>query len=115
MVTAMGLMPAAAQNPFVSVDRQTVLGTLKASGARDEDVLHAQKETMMAPYRHLKKLAIISIVIGGLFTITIFMAWFGIPVLLMAWWLWRLQAKNTAAVEAGYAEYVQSLGASRPA
>jgi hypothetical protein len=107
----MGLVPAGAANPFASVDRTTVIGTLKSTGSRDPDILHAQKETLLGPYRNLKKLAILSIVIGGLFTVTIFMAWFGIPVLLLAWWLWRFQAKNTAAVEEGYAEYVQSMRA----
>jgi hypothetical protein len=106
---AMGLMPAGAQNPFTSVDQQTVIGTLKSSGTRDRDVLHAQKETMLAPYKHLKMLAKIGYVVGGLFTIMIFMAWFGIPVLIASWLLWKFQAKQTAAVEAGYAQYVASL------
>jgi hypothetical protein len=104
----MGLMPAAGANPFTSIDRQTVLGTFKASGARDPDVLHAQKETLIAPYKNLKRLAMICIGVGALFTITIFMSWFGIPLLLFAWWLWRFQAKNTAAVEEGYADYLRS-------
>jgi hypothetical protein len=38
------------------------------------------------------------------------MAWFGIPVLLGAWWLWRFQARNSEAVEEGYTEYMQSAG-----
>ena len=107
----MGLMPAAGANPFTPIDRQTALGTFKACGARDADVLHAQKETLLAPYRNLKRLAVICIVIGALFTITIFMSWFGIPLLLFAWWLWRFQARNTTAVEDGYADYLRSTGA----
>jgi hypothetical protein len=105
----MALMPAGATNPFTSIDQQTVMGTLKSTGARDTDVLHAQKETMLAPYKHLKMLAKIGYAIGGLFTIMIFMAWMGIPVLIASWLLWKFQAKQQAAVEAGYAQYVASL------
>jgi hypothetical protein len=106
----MGLMPAGAGNPFTPVDKKSVVGTLKATGSRDPDVLHAQKQTLLAPYKHLKLLAQISFGVGALMTLTIFMAWFGIPVLLGAWWLWRFQARNSEAVEEGYTEYMQSAG-----
>ena len=105
----MGLMPAGASNPFSTVDEQTVFGTLKETGSRDPDILYAHKETMLAPYKNLKRLAMIGAAIGGLFTIMIFMAWFGIPVLIASWLLWRFQAKQVANVEAGYARYQSSL------
>ena len=107
----MGLMPAGTANPFIPVDRKSVVGTLKATGSRDPDVLHAQKQTLLAPYKQLKTLAKICIGIGALFTVTVFMAWFGIPLLLFAWWLWRFQARNSTAVEDGYADYMQSANA----
>ena len=107
----MGLMPAGASNPFSSVDQKTAFGTFKATGSRDPDVLYAHKETMLAPYKNLKRLAMIGAVSGGLFTITIFMAWFGIPVLIASWLLWRFQAKQAANVEAGYAQYLSSMSA----
>jgi hypothetical protein len=105
----MGLMPAGASNPFSTVDEQTAFGTFKATGSRDPDVLYAHKQTMLAPYKNLKTLAIIGLASGGLFTIMIFMAWFGIPVLIASWLLWRFQAKQVANVEAGYARYQASL------
>ena len=105
----MGLMPAGASNPFSPVSEQAVFGTLKENGSHDPDVLYAHKETMLAPYKNLKRLAIIGAAIGGLFTIMIFMAWFGIPVLIASWLLWRFQAKQVASVEAGYARYQASL------
>ena len=105
----MGLMPAGASNPFSSINQQTAFGTFKASGSKDPDVLYAQKETMLSPYKNLKRLAIIGAVAGGLFTITIFMAWFGIPVLIATWLLWRFQSKQVAAVEAGYKQYLESV------
>jgi len=105
----MGLMPAGATNPFTSIDQQTVMGTLKSTGTRDNDVLHAQKEQMLAPYKHLKTLAKIGFAVGGLFTIMIFMIWMGIPVLIASWLLWKFANKQLATVEAGYSQYVGSL------
>jgi hypothetical protein len=107
----MGLVPNNAGNPFAALDARGVLGTFKASGATDPDVLHAEKETLLLPQRNLKKLAWIGGIIGGLFTVTIFMAWFGIPLLLGTGWLWRFQARNTTAIEDGYAEYLRTIQA----
>ena len=67
----MGLMPAGAANPFSSVDQRTAYGAFKASGSFDPDALYAQKETMIAPYKNLKRLAVIGFGVGGLFTVTI--------------------------------------------
>lgn len=105
----MALMPPGAVNPFSPVNPQTVIGTLKSTGSQDPDVLLAQKATLLAPYAHLKLLAKIGFVVGGLMTITIFMAWFGIPVLLFAWLLWRFQARQIGAVEEGYAQFTASV------
>jgi hypothetical protein len=107
----MGLMPAGTVNPLTPVDQQTAFGLFKSSATRDPDVLYAQKETMLAPYKNLKRLALLGYVTGGLFTITIFMAWFGIPVLIAAWLLSRFQAKQTSNIEAGYAQYLSSMTA----
>jgi hypothetical protein len=108
----MGLMPAGASNPFTKLDKQTVIGTLKACGSRDPDVLHAQTAQLLAGAKHLKLLGLICMVIGGLFTVTIFMAWFGIPAVLFGWWVGRFGKRNIQTVDAAYAEYL-GLGAAR--
>ena len=108
----MGLMPAGASSPFTSISEQAALGLFKSSGSRDPDVLYAQKETMIAPYKNLKRLAIICYVGGGIFTAMIFMAWFGIPVLLGAWFTWRFQARQTANIEAAYTKYMATVNGS---
>ena len=51
----MGLMPSNAANPFITVDQQTIFGTFKSSGSHDPDVLYAQKENLLGPYKNLKK------------------------------------------------------------
>jgi hypothetical protein len=105
-------MPAGASNPFSPVSQQAAFGIFKATGSRDRDVAFAQKETMLAPYNNLRKLAILSFVIGGLFTIMVIMAWFGIPVLIGAWLLRRFQAKQAANVEAAHSQYLATIGAA---
>lgn len=107
----MGLVPATGSNPFVTVDQQTAFGMFKSSATRDPDVLYAQKETMIAPYKNLKRLSMFGYVAGALFTITIFMAWFGIPILIGSWFLSRFQAKQTSNIEAGYSQYLSSMTA----
>ncbi len=106
----MGLMPDGG-NPFTKLDKQSVIGTLKATGSQDPDVLHAQKAKLLAPAKNLKIGAIILIVVGVLFTVTVVLAIAGIPFALFGLWLWRFSSKNIEAVELGYAEY---LGALRP-
>ena len=102
----MGLMPAGASNPFSPISQQGAFGTFKAVGSTDPDVLFAHKEVLLGPYKNLKRLAILGYVSGGLFTIMIFMAWFGIPVLIASWFLSRFQAKQVANIEAGYAQFL---------
>ena len=106
----MGLMPAPAANPFTPVDQQTAFGTFKSAASRDKDVIYAQKESMLAPYKNLKRLAIMGYAAGGLFTVMIFMAWFGIPLLIGAWFTWRFQARQTTNIEAAYGQYLALVG-----
>lgn len=37
----MALMPSSGVGPFHKADRQSVIGTLKAAGTQDRDILHA--------------------------------------------------------------------------
>ena len=105
----MGLMPAGATNPFTKIDQQTVFGMFRSSASHDPDVLYAQKETLLGPYKNLKRLAILSGVIGAFLTITVVAAILGIPTMIGAWWLWRFQARQSEAVEGGYTQYLASV------
>jgi hypothetical protein len=107
----MGLMPAGARNPFTKMDKQGVIGALKATGSRDPDILYSQKQELLAPASQLKLLGIICMVIGAFFTVTVILAIAGIPFMIFGWWLWSFSKKNIAAVENGYAEYVASPAA----
>ena len=104
----MGLMPAAGGNPFTRLDKQSVIGTLKSSGSRDPDVLHAQKQQLIAPARHLKLLGYICLAAGAFFTVTVVLAIVGIPSMIFGWWVQRFGKRNIQTVEAAYAEFLAS-------
>ncbi len=104
----MGLMPEGAGNPYTRLDKQGVIGTLKATGSKDPDILYAQKARLLAPAKHLKMLAIIMVAVGEFFTVTVVLAIAGIPLILFAWWTWRFSRKNIATVESAFAEYAAS-------
>lgn len=105
----MGLMPSGGGNPFTKLDARSVVGIFKATGSRDPDVLHAQREQLLAQPKQLKLLAVFLIGIGAFMTVTVFLAIAGIPSVLFGVWVWRFGTKNVAAVEAGYAEYAATL------
>ena len=107
----MGLVPSGDGNPFSKLDARAILGTFKASGSRDPDVLHALRQKLLAQPKHLKLLSYMLIGGGALFTVTFILAIFGIPCLLFGLWMWRFSAKNIAAVEQGYADYTATLAA----
>ena len=107
----MGLTPEGG-NPFTKIDKQSVIGTLKATGSRDSDILHAQKAKLLAPNNNLKILSYILIGGGALLSLTVILAIAGIPLALFGIWMWRFSSKNIAAIEAGYSEYLASSPAS---
>ena len=102
----MGLMPAGSRNPFTKMDGQSVVGALKATGSKDADVPHSQKNELLSPPKQLKLLGIICMAIGTFFTLTVILAIAGIPLVIFGWWCWRFGKQNIAAIEAGYTEYV---------
>lgn len=107
----MSLMPAGYKNPFVKIDKQSVIGALKATGSRDRDVLHTQKNELLATPKSFKMIGIICMVVGALFTVMVILAFAGIPFMIFGWWIWRSGKKNIETIENGYTEYLAALGA----
>lgn len=97
--------------PFTRVDRQSVIGTLKATGTKDPDILYAQKQKLMATSKSLHKVSFVVMGCGALLTITVVAAFAGIPALLFGAWIWRFSGKNLATIESAYSEYLGSAGA----
>lgn len=100
-----------AGNPFISVDKQTVIGTLKAARSSDPDVLHAQRTELLTSVKFPKLAGNWVMFLGGMISLTIIGAVIGIPMLVVGWWLRQRGSRNIAAVEAGYSEYLKTLPA----
>jgi hypothetical protein len=102
-----------AAGPFARIDREAVLGSLRAAGSRDPDLLHAQKLALLRTVRFPKLAGTSLIAVGalsgaGLGALSARLAAVGIPVLLAGWWLRRRGARNVATVEATYAEFLRA-------
>jgi len=107
----MAITTANSIGAFAKIDKQSVIGTLKATGSRDQDVLHTQMNEMLHGPKQLKMVGLICMVGGVLFTITFILALFGIPIAIFGWWLWSFNKKKIATIEAGYAEYLAAVSA----
>jgi hypothetical protein len=99
-----------AGNPFLRVDKESVIGTLKAAGSLDPDVLHARKTSFHTTVRFPKQAGAICILAGALVSLAAKVVVIGVPVALAGIWCWRRGARNHATVEAAFAEFVSSAG-----
>jgi hypothetical protein len=97
------------RNPFGPVDPLTVMAAFKAAGSYDPDVLYATKQRMLAPYRDLRRLAVLGVLLGCALIFIVAMIVAGVVSLLSSLVLWRFQARQVANVEAGYARYLDSV------
>jgi hypothetical protein len=104
----MGLVPDGSPNPFTKLEKQSVVGTLKACGSRDPDVLFAQKQRLIAPAKHLKLLGYMCLAGGAFFTVTVILAIVGIPLMIFGWWLQYFGKGNIRTVDAAYEEFLVS-------
>jgi hypothetical protein len=92
-------------NPFTLLDKQMVIGALKATRSTDPDVLYAQKATLISSAKFPKLAGTYMMVLGGLCTITILLSFIGIPLMIAGWWFRHRGSKSIAAVEEGFKEY----------
>jgi hypothetical protein len=96
---------------FARITRSHVIGTLKATGSNDPDVLFAAKEGLLETVRPLKFMGLWAYVTGGLATLLILLAFIGIPLIIFGWWVRRRAAENIETIEKTFAEHVASLDA----
>ncbi len=97
-------------NPFAILDKESVIGTLRATGSHDPDVLDARKAELIARVKAPKFAGLLLLLLGGGASRTLGGALIGIPMLLAGGWLWYLGARNAATIEAGFTEYVNWPG-----
>lgn len=94
---------------FTKIEKQEVIGQLKASGSRDKDALYLLKMALLKRAEFGKLQGTILMVGGGFFTITLIGIALGIPMLIFGWWLKRRAISNVDVVESAYAEHIAGL------
>lgn len=90
-------------------DKQAVIGTLKATGSRDTDVLYSTKEALKATSKPPLIISWIVTLVGVLMCLTIIGALVGIPFILGSWWLRSYIKKYTTLIDSSYEEYLQEI------
>lgn len=93
------------------MDKQSVIGMLKATGSKDADVLRLQKQTLLNTAKKTKMFAILSIVVGVGSSLTLILAIFGIPLALFGWWALRRSTQNRQTVEEAWTDYLRAANA----
>ena len=96
-------------NPFTKLEKQDVIGMLKATGSRDKDVLQVLKKSIRQFPGVAKIMGIVCIVTGILACIPIITAIIGIPLAVFGWWIRRRAIGNIETIDVAYAEYVAGL------
>jgi hypothetical protein len=101
--------------PVAKIDKQQVIGALKATHSNDPDVLFARKEELLAETKRMKLLGIAPIIMGIVMTITIIGAIVGIPVMIFGFWVRGRLKSNIKVAEEAYTEYVNAVQPFPPA
>ena len=96
---------------MMSLDKQTVIGALKATGSKDPDVLYAAKKQLIQQVRGLHMYSWIPMISGVLLCLTIIGAFIGIPVLVLGIWLRIKTGKSLRIADEAYQEYLGVVGA----
>lgn len=95
-------------NPYSALDKQRVIGTFRATGSHDPDVLDARKERLMSVVGFPKPAGTFLIGLGAVTSLTVIGAIVGIPMVVAGVWLRRRGVRNIASVQAGFEEYADS-------
>lgn len=95
---------------MLSLDKQTVIGALEASGSKDPDVLDTTKKKLVEQCRGLRMYSWVALISGGLLSLTIIGAFIGIPVLVLGIWLRMKTGKSLRLADAACNQYLAAVG-----
>jgi hypothetical protein len=91
------------------IEKQQVIGALKATGSSDPDVLYARKEELLGESRKMKILGPFAIIVGIAMSLTILMAIIGIPIILFGLAVKKRIRTNIQTADAALADYLTDL------
>ena len=93
------------RSPFLKLDKSMVIGELKSAGTKDPDVLHGRLVHIRTMAAFPKNVGLYIMVMGGLCTAMILLAFIGIPLLIFGWWLRKRGLANLKVVEEAWNEF----------
>jgi hypothetical protein len=91
------------------IEKQQVIGALKATGSTDPDILFAKKEEMLVETKKVKILPVFAYVVGTAMSLTIVGAVIGIPVILFGRAVSKTIKGNIDTADAGLNEFLSSV------
>jgi len=94
---------------------QQIVGSLRATGSTDPDVLFAKKEELLAETRRMKLLTIVPLILGGILTVSIIGAIVGVPAILFGIAVRKTYNHNINTADAALSEYMQTIRSSNVA
>ena len=96
---------------ITKLNKQQIIGNLRATGSTDRDVLYAKKEELLVETRRLKLLGVVPIILGAILSITLVGAIVGIPMIVFGVMVRRAYNHNLATSDEALSEYLQRLPA----
>jgi hypothetical protein len=94
------------RSPFLKLDKSMVIGELKSTGSKDPDVLHTKLVHIRTMAAFPKNVGLYIMVMGAACTALILLAFIGIPLLFLGWWIRRRGVNNLVVVEEGWNEFM---------
>ena len=96
---------------LAKLTHQQVIGSLRATGSTDPDVLFARKEELLEETKRLRLLGVVPLIVGTILTISIIGAIVGIPMLLVGFSVRKAYKHNIAVTDEALAEYMRTVRA----
>ena len=94
-------------SPFASLDKDTVIGWLAATGSHDPDVLERERSELLTPARISWWTGAVLMFAGSWVCYSSLGIPAGIPVIAAAAWLLQRGQRSARAVKDGFAEYAR--------
>ncbi len=93
------------RSPFLKLDKSMVIGELKSAGSKDPDILHTKLVHIRTMAAFPKNVGLYIMVMGGMCTALILLAFIGIPLLGLGWWMRRRGVANLKVVEEAWNDF----------
>lgn len=95
---------------LTKLSHQQVIGSLRATGSTDVDVLFSKKEELLSETKRLKLLGIVPIVIGVIVSLSVIGAIIGIPMILLGYSVRKAYQHNIKVADEALQQYLASIG-----